>query len=239
MFAIYCRISKEKTEGKDRSINDQKKTGIELANKIGLPYKVFIDEGVSGTLPIDKRPQFSKMLDDVESNKITHLFAYDQSRLERSQQTRIILNQILKDNNIKLFTSSGEVDLQNDEVEMLGDIMSAFNSYYVRSTKKKIKSVLLRNVEEGKAHSSILPYGYKKDENGYLEIELDEAKIIKRIYDFSLKGTGTNKIAELLNNEGVKTRYNKIGKGYITRYNKYTKEPKTIKKTDINGQVTQ
>jgi site-specific DNA recombinase len=33
MIAIYCRISREKEAGKDRSINDQRLSGIELAKK--------------------------------------------------------------------------------------------------------------------------------------------------------------------------------------------------------------
>ena len=82
MLAIYCRISKEKEEGKDRSINDQKQLGIDLANDLNIPYKVFIDEGISGTLPIEKRPEFSLLLDEIENHKFTHLYAYDQSRLE-------------------------------------------------------------------------------------------------------------------------------------------------------------
>ncbi len=234
MLAIYCRISKEKEEGKDRSINDQKQLGIDLANDLNIPYKVFIDEGISGTLPIEKRPEFSLLLDEIENHKFTHLYAYDQSRLERSPETRLILNKLLKDNGISLYTDNGEVDLHNDEVEMLGDVMSAFNSYFVRQTRKKVKSVLKRRVKEGKAHSSILPYGYKKDLNGFLAIDEEEAEIIKRIYKESLKGKGTNKIAEILNSEGVFTRYNKIGKGTITTINKYTKEATTKRKKDIN-----
>ena len=39
MLGIYCRISKEKDKGKDRSINDQKLLGIELSKYLKIPYK--------------------------------------------------------------------------------------------------------------------------------------------------------------------------------------------------------
>ena len=233
MLAIYCRISKEKEEGKDRSIDDQRKTGIELADRLNLSYEVFVDEGISGTLPIDERPAFSKLLDEIEVNKFTHLYSYDQSRLERRPETRIGLIKILKTNDVKLFTAFGEIDLHNDEVEMLGDIRSIFDSYFVRQTKKKVKSVLRRRVEQGKAHSSILPYGYKKDINGYLAIDNEESEIVKRLYDLSLNGTGTNKIAEIFNNECIQTRYNKLGEGTITTVNKETQSKKIKLKKDI------
>ena len=61
MLGIYCRISREKEAGKDRSIADQKALGIELAQKHRTEYKVYIDEGYSGTLEnIKDRPAFSK-----------------------------------------------------------------------------------------------------------------------------------------------------------------------------------
>ena len=214
MLGIYCRISQLKEEGKDRSILDQKKLGINLAKKLRLKYKVYIDEGISGTNDIKDRPSFSKMLNDIEEGKLTHIYAFDQSRLERSPEVRLILQKLLKENYIKLFTETGEVDLNNDEIEMLGDIMSSFNAYFVRLTKKKVKSVLKRNVSEGKTHG-ILPYGFKKDDNGFMVINENEAEIVREIYSLSLSGNGTNKIAEILNIKEIPTRYNLIGKGTL------------------------
>ncbi len=43
MLGIYCRISRLKEDGKDRSIDDQRLTGIEFAKKNNLEYKVYID----------------------------------------------------------------------------------------------------------------------------------------------------------------------------------------------------
>ncbi|WP_053069189.1 recombinase family protein [Bizionia psychrotolerans] len=234
MLGIYCRISKEKEEGKDRSINDQKELGIQKAKELGLEYKFFIDEGYSGTLEnINDRPEFSKLIDDIQDGLITSVYAYDQSRIERNPQVRFVIKKILRENGIKLYTYNGFVDLEDDQSEMLGDIVSIMNQYYVKLTTRKVKSVLHRNAKEGKAHSSIYPYGYAKDENGYLVIDEEEAKIVKRVYSDSLNGIGMNKIAENLSAEGVLTRYNKIGKGVIKTKNKYTGEITTTKKTDI------
>jgi site-specific DNA recombinase len=232
MLGIYCRISREKEEGKDRSINDQQKLGIEKAKELGETYKVYIDAGVSGTLDIEKRPAFSNLIDDILNLEITSVYVFDQSRIERNPEVRFTILKILKENGIKLYTSSGEVDLFDSEAEMMGNIMSVMNQYYVTITKKKIKSVLRRNIEEGKVHS-VPAYGYKKDENGFLVIDEKESDLIERIYNDSLNGVGTNKIAENLNKEGVLTRYNKIGKGTLRIKNKYTNKITYKNKTDI------
>ncbi len=197
MLGIYCRISKEKEEGKDRSINDQKLLGIELSKSLKIPYQIYIDEGISGTNEIKDRPQFSKLLEDIEEGIITHVYSYDQSRLERNPQVRFVLKKLLKENNIQLYTDSGQIDLHDDESEMFGDIISIMNSYYVRMTKKKIKSVIKRNVSLGKIHG-LPPYGYTHDENNVMVIDKKKSKVIKKIYELNLKGWGQNKIKEYL-----------------------------------------
>lgn len=232
MLGIYCRISREKEEGKDRSINDQKKIGLELAKDLVDDSMIFIDEGISGTLSIDERPEFSRLLDAVQDGKIDKVYVYDQSRLERNTSVRFIVKKILVENKCRLFTATGEVDLNNDEDDLMGDIMSVMNSYYVKITKRKVKSVLRRNASEGKAHG-ITAYGYANNK-GMLEIDSDEIKIVKLIYQMSLEGVGTRSIAEHLNAQNVPTRYNKIGKGTISNKNKYTGKITTTDKSDIN-----
>lgn len=232
MIGIYCRISKEKEVGKDRSIEDQRQLGIELANKLGVDYEVYIDEGLSGTLAINERPALYKLVQDTEDNKINMFYYYDNSRLERDPETYIILSKLFVKKNVKCFTNSGEVIL-NPESILLGTVMSAFNKFYVEITKQKVKSVLKRNAENGKVHA-ISPYGYKKDKDNLMVIDDAQAEVVKRIYALSLSGVGTLKIANILNKEGVPTAYNLIKKGgTLSVKNKYTNKVTTRDKSNI------
>ena len=194
MLAVYCRISQEKVEGKDRSINDQKLLGIELAKSLNLSYKVYIDNGISGTKKIEDRPAFASMLDDISDGEITRVFAFDQSRLERSPETRFVLKKLLKENGVLLYTNNGLVDTESDEGEMMGDFLSIINQYYARITSRKIKSVLKRNAQNGKAHAKIMPFGYMKDDKGYLLIDPKEEPIVKEVYSKALSGIGSSTI---------------------------------------------
>lgn len=232
MLAIYCRISQLKEEGKDRSIKEQRLLGIEKAKELNLSYKVFTEEGVSGTLPIEKRPELEKVISGIEDGTFTAMYIYLQDRLERNPEVRFYVNRILDENKAKLYTESGEVNLNDDDAKTFGDIQSIFNAKSVRDTKKRVKAVLKRNASEGKAHG-IMPYGYTKDQNGYIIIDTEESKIVKRIYDMSLSGIGTNKIAETFSNEGILTRYNKINKGSITTKDHLSGVVRTTAKKDI------
>ena len=233
MLGIYCRISKEKEEGKDRSIDDQRLLGIDLANKLGVEYEVYIDEGLSGTLAINERPALYKLVQDTEDNKINMFYYYDHSRLEREPATYLYLSNLFIKKKIRCFTNSGEV-VFNPESVLLGTIMSAYNKFTVELTKQKVKSVLKRNAENGKVHA-ISPIGYKKNESNFMVIDEAQAVLVKRIFEYSLNGVGTNKIAEILNAEGVPTKYNLIAKGTLTTTNRNSKSKKqtTIDKLNI------
>lgn len=233
MIGLYCRISKQKEDGKDRSIEDQKQTGIELANKLGLSYDVYIDEGFSGSLPIDKRPALNTLIDDIYSGKITAVYCYDQSRLERSLEARFAIAKVFNDENIDLYTANGIVG-KDEETELIGNVFSLINGFYLKITSRKIKSVIKRNASNGKSHA-IIPYGFARDKDNLIIVDDVQSEIIKRIFEYSLNGIGTNKIAEILNDEGVPTKYNLIAKGTLTTTNKNSKSKKqtTIDKSNI------
>lgn len=232
MLGIYCRISREKEIGRNTSIEDQQQSGIELAKNLNCDYAVYIDEGLSGTLPIEQRPSLSKLIDDIYDGKINSVFIYDQSRLERSPEARFVLNKIFRDENIKVYTETGLVG-DDMESEFQGDLLSVINNFYVKLTAKKVKSALRRNLINGKVHA-IPPYGYKKDEHNIMIVDEFQSSIVKRIYEYSLSGIGTNKIAEILNFENIPTKYNLFHKGgTLSVKNKYTGKINTKNKSDI------
>ncbi|MBT8317467.1 MAG: recombinase family protein, partial [Lutibacter sp.] len=134
MLGILCRISGDKEEGKDRSIHEQELLGIALASKLGLSYKLYKEENVSGTLPIEERQELDRLLNDIEEGKVTSMFIWVQNRLERNPQTRYIVLETLREHHCRLFIETGEVDLFDDDANMYGDIQSLFVANYVRDT---------------------------------------------------------------------------------------------------------
>lgn len=232
-LGIYCRISRLK-DGNDLSIEDQKQRGISKANELNIPYELYIDEGLSGASEkIEDRPEFERFIGDVTSGKLTHVFAYDQSRFERNPQIRFVLLDLFKKNKVKYFTSmDGEVDLNDPQSEFFGDLLSVINKYHVTTTRIKVKSALKVRAREGKSRG-IMPYGYTKDSNDMIIIDEVESEFVKRIFDMSLSGIGTRTIAEVYNSEGIQTRYAKMGNGTLTTKNKYTGTLTTTDKKDI------
>ncbi|MCQ9635142.1 recombinase family protein [Chryseobacterium sp. WG23] len=222
MLAIYARLSQDKGDNLS-SIENQIHFGKEYAKKLNVSYKIYKDVGVSGTLPIEKRPELFRLIQDIEAKEITIVFAYDQSRIERDHIVWNSLWLLFQKNDTKLyFHSGGEFNFDSPDNFLASNVLSVFNSFFVKLTKQKVVNALQKNVESGKVHASP-PFGYTKDSNKLLIIDKEEAKIVERIYAMSLEGKGTDKIAEILNLEGILTAYSKLEKGGIykirDRYN--------------------
>ncbi len=212
---VYCRISKDKGE-RDKSIEDQLETGISFCNENEYTYKEYVDDGISGTT--DERPEFQSLLADIIDGSIDMVWVMDDSRIQRDPEIRYLLNRTLKDNDVKYYTHvDGLVDLYDPQDDLMGGIMAEFNKYFVSITKMKVKSVLRRRALQGKGWG-IPPYGWVITEEGYFEQNDYECEIVRRIYKLSLEGVGADKIARMLNEEGVPTRYN--GYDGVIRLNK-------------------
>jgi DNA invertase Pin-like site-specific DNA recombinase len=231
MLAILTRISRDNDD--KVSIETQLESGIKLATNLGISYKQYEERVVSSIAPLDKRPMLMQMVKDIEDGIVSAVFVYDQTRLERSVETRTFLLKKFEKYKVKTYYNTGFVDSTSED-KLMGTIFSAFGEYTIELTSAKIKLALDYNTRNGKVHA-LSPYGYYKDNNKQYAINEEQAEVIKEIYAMSLNGIGTNKIAEILNERGVPTKYNLIGKGTLKTTNrKHKLKPLVTKnKADI------
>lgn len=231
MLAIYCRTSKNKEEGKDYSIDMQKKAGIDFAKQMEFEYKFFIDEGVSGTLGIEERQSFTNMFDQIKKCTITAVYCFDQSRLERDSGTWAIFSSLCLDKKCEIYIKGAKLDLNDATTNFTSKVMSAMNELYAKMTSEKVKLAHINKAKKGKTHG-VKPYGYGKDkDNNYTIIE-EELKYVCLMYKLSLEGIGTYRIANILNNKGVPTRMNGY-KGEAKIKDSYTGKINVHKYKDI------
>ena len=82
--ALYCRLSQEDArEGESLSIENQKKMLSEYAERNGFRNcQFYVDDGFSGVS--SNRPDYQRMLNDVENELVGTVIVKDQSRLSRN-----------------------------------------------------------------------------------------------------------------------------------------------------------
>ena len=85
-------------------------------------------------------------------------------------------------------------------------VLSSFAQEESKSASDNMKWRFKKKFEKGELIINTTRFlGYDKDEYGDLIINIEEAEIVKRIYEEYLSGNGSTKIAKLFNTEGIPT----------------------------------
>jgi site-specific DNA recombinase len=215
-IGIYIRVSTEEQKTKGISIDDQKIRGIEFCETRGYTYEIFNDAGFSGSLPPEERPSLNRMLEQIYLEEIDGIYVVDFDRITRDEKFGFVLKKILIDNKVKLFDTSGEINLLDETQDLLLGIKILLSSFELKRLKVRIKRNLLRSVKEGNVGGGpMLNYGFKKGENKKLVIDEVEAEVVKLIFQLSIEGKGTKVIANFLNDQSIPTKRMTTLKGYL------------------------
>ena len=203
--AIYIRLSKEDGDREEsESVTNQRKILKAFAkeNKYKI-YDEYVDDGYTGTN--FNRPDFKRMIRDIENKKINMVITKSLSRLGRDYiETGRYIETYFPENKIRYIAILDDVDTYLDRNCDTVAFKNIMNDYYAKETSKNIKKTKNKKKLEGFYYTSYAPFGYKKvSKSGNLEIDEVQADIVRKIYDLFLEGKGTYQIAKLLTEEGI------------------------------------
>lgn len=220
---IYIRLSRDDEDkflGYSDSIINQKEflSRYVIENNWSI-VDYYIDDGYTGT-NFD-RPDFQRMLRDIQSKRINMVVTKDLSRLGRDYiDTGFYYEKYFPKNNIRYVAITDGIDTfaQNNSNNDMSPFKFVFNDMYARDTSKKVRTILDSKRRNGQFIGAFAPYGYcKSPENkSMLIIDPNTAPIVKRIFDMYLSGSGYTHIASILNLEGVPSpvAYKKLNGNY-------------------------
>jgi len=207
--ALYIRLSKEdENEGPSQSVTNQKSLLNEFIQQHRLSvYDTYIDDGWSGT-SFD-RPDFQRMIGDIEAKKVNMVITKDLSRLGRDYiMTGHYMERYFPEKRVRYISLLDGIDTG---VESTANDITPFraimNDMYAKDISKKIKSVKRDKQRKGQFIGRKPMYGYKMHPTEKNKIVIDEemAPIVRRIFAMTLDGMSCRKIAATLNEEGVPT----------------------------------
>lgn len=203
--ALYCRLSKDDMlQGDSESIKTQKAMLTQYAREHGfMVVEIYVDDGWSG-LNFD-RPDFNRMLDDIEAGKIDVVITKDLSRLGRDHLKVGHFTEIyFPMKNVRYIAINDCVDTanKNNDIAALKNVM---NEFYSRDNSRKIRSSIRARAKAGLYRTTYSPIGYRKAPDNHNKLIVDEetAWIIRRIFELANAGMGTHKIAKTLYEEQV------------------------------------
>ena len=200
---LYYRLSRD--EDKElNSLTNQKKILVDYCDSHG--YEIVgesFDDNVSG-MHFD-RDGIEKIYEEVDKKSIDAVVVKDLSRLGRHKTQTAIFIDFLRQNDIRVLSVTENIDTSNEDDELIVGFKGIFNDMYCRDISKKIRAGYKQKQKSGIV--LIPPMGYFKDKNtGKVVIVEEQAEIVRRIFSLYLDGYGLKAIANILNEEGIKSQ---------------------------------
>ncbi|GIM47581.1 serine recombinase [Collibacillus ludicampi] len=219
--AVYGRVSTEE-QAERGTIENQ----LEFGRKYGDLHQIEIvrwykDDGVSGTIPLESREEGAKLLEDAKKGVFNLLLIYRLDRLGRS--ARIILNAVheLEQYGVKIRSMTEPFDTGDPNGRFLLTILAGVADLERETILERMWHGANRAAREGRWLGGIVPYGYRVNDESYLEVneeplpgmDMSEADVVRLIYRLTVEQKmSTVKIADYLNALGVPPSYTKDGR---------------------------
>eukprot|EP01038_Epipyxis_sp_PR26KG_P004024 gene4024-5757_t len=231
---IYCRVSTDAQTEHGYSLEAQKKAGIARANSLGFDPKLYTEAGKSAAYDtIDNRPILKDMVNQCDDGVIKHIFITELDRLSRSPVAMDYLKKIFKENEIIVHTTSQSLNFNDDDQEFMSDVTALLSQRENKLRVKRSKRGMFEAAQKGRWSGPMHPYGYNKDSNGILQIDPEEANVVKEIFEMSLNGIGSNTIAKKMNTQGYPTRAKKVLQNGTKVRNKFTNKIRQVSNSEF------
>ena len=205
--ALYARLSREDGDkAESDSIANQKKL-LEnfVADTSEIQYvDLYVDDGYTGT-NFD-RPDFKRMISDIEVGRINCVIVKDLSRFGRDYiDVGRYLERWFPAHGVRFIAISDSIDSLKGAYDMLLPVKNIFNEQYARDISQKVRSSFIVKQKRGEFVGAFASYGYRKDPTNHNKLVVDPiaADVVKRIFTMFESGNGKIKIAKTLNAEGI------------------------------------
>lgn len=193
---VYVRVSTEEQRER-QSIATQRDFAGRYCDLHQLPvHALYADDGVSGTVPLDRRPEGAKLLRDARLKKFDQLLVYRLDRLGR--ETRLTLEAVaeLEKCGVRVRSMTEEFDSQTPTGRLMITMLSGFAAHEREVIRERSMAGTERKAEAGVWLGGIVPYGYRKDgtkgqsrlvisEELIPGFEMTEADVVRLIYKMS------------------------------------------------------
>ena len=210
--AAYLRLSIDDGDKMESNSITNQKSLINLYIEHEKDMKIkdyYIDDGYSGT--DFERPDFKRLINDIEQGKINTIIVKDLSRFGRNYiEVGRYMEEILPIYKVRFIAVTDSIDSYKDPNSINNVIVpfkNLMNDEYARDVSNKVKSILNSKIENGEFIGNSAPFGYLKDPKDKHKFIVDEkaSKIVKKIFKMALDGYSKKLIVDNLNKYGIPT----------------------------------
>ena len=214
---IYCRLSQEDGCEESQSISAQKEILSDYVKKQGWEIvDIYADDGYTGTNFL--RPQFRRMVEDIERGKINLVITKDLSRLGRNYvQSGYYLEEFFPDHNVRYIALNDNFDSVDEDSFDFMPFKNIINEWYAKDVSKKIRFSLDGKAKNGEPRNTVFPiFGYTYNEFYERVPDPRSAQTVRLIFEKYIEFASTSRVAKYLTSHKiyVPRLYNALKYGY-------------------------
>ena len=196
--AAYCRVSTDSEE----QINSYKNQLAFYTEKINgkTEWKfagVYADEGITGT-SMKHREDFKRMLRACREGRIDLILCKSVSRFGRNSVDVLRTIRALRERGIGVVFEKEGVDTRTMNSELILAFHSAFSQSESESIRENVSRGLRMAYEQGTIAIGPNLYGFRKSQNGGVEIDEEQAAVVRQIAQWFLDGDSLHTIVDKL-----------------------------------------
>ena len=166
---------------------------------------VYADEVTTGTK--DTREEFQRMLTDCREGRIDMVITKSVSRFARNTVTSLETVRELKLIGVDVYLEEQKIHSMSNDGELMLTILSAFAQEESKSASDNQKWRIRKGFEDGELMCLRTMFGYRISKENGIEIDPEQADIVREIYARVIRGDTLNSITRWLNRNGLYGAY--------------------------------
>ena len=196
--AAYCRVSTDSEE----QINSYKNQLAYYTEKINSKTEwkfagIYADEGITGT-SMKHREDFKRMLRACREGRIDLILCKSVSRFGRNSVDVLRTIRSLRERGIGVVFEKEAVDTRTMNSELILAFHSAFSQSESESIRENVSRGLRMAYEQGTIAIGPNLYGFRKSQDGGVEIDEEQAAVVRQIARWFLDGDSLHTIVDKL-----------------------------------------
>lgn len=198
----YCRVSTDRQAQEGESLGAQERTIQGYAMMHGLKVdKIFVEGGVSGSKPLNERPEGKKLLDVLQAGDVVITAKLD--RMFRSALDALAVLDVLQKQRVSLHMIDLGGDVTNNGISKLFfTIISAVAEAERDRIRERVQSMKRDQKTRQRYLGGEVPFGFERTAEGALIENPIQQEVIFRMCSMQESGISLRRIASAVNNEG-------------------------------------
>lgn len=208
-IAIYARKSTESEDRQVQSLEDQIRFLTELAQREKLIVVEIFQESKSAKEP-GRRPEYDRLVADIQSGRIEGILTWSIDRLSRNQLEGGQIAYLLSSGKLSVIRTADRIYRPEDSALLMA-VETGMATAFIQNLSRNVKRGLQGKFERG-WHVAKAPLGYKNDAES-LEIapDPDRFDVVREAWDMLLSGEFTvSEISRVMQERGL-TKWQRRG----------------------------